>query len=353
MAKGAEDTAFYRFNRLVSLNEVGGDPGRFGVSVEEFHRSCEEQQRRWPHTMLASSTHDTKRSEDVRARINLLSEMPGTWAAAVRRWSAMNEKHRRNGLPDRNAEHRFYQMLVGTWPLSVERALAYLDKAACEAKQHTRWTQRNPAYDQAAREYVAATMQDAEFMNDLEAFVAPLRELGFINSLAQTLIKLTAPGVPDIYQGTELWDFSLVDPDNRRPVDFATRRRVLTELESLSAEQVWLRRDSGLPKLWLIWRTLALRRRQPQPFEAEYKPLAARGAKATHVVAFSRGDEIVTVAPRLVIGLAGDWSDTTLELPRGEWRNALSGKTAGNGACRLADLLRTFPVALLARKDLA
>jgi (1->4)-alpha-D-glucan 1-alpha-D-glucosylmutase len=351
MAKGVEDTTFYCYGRFVALNEVGGDPSRFGLSVAEFHRACCHAQAERPAAMLATSTHDTKRSEDARARLYLLSEMPGVWADTVRRWSAMNERHRRNGCPDRNVEHHIYQTLVGVWPLSQERALGYLVKAAREAKRHTSWTQPNLAYEQALKDFAVGAMTDAEFVTDLERFVAPLVEPGCVNSLAQTLIKLTAPGVPDLYQGTELWDFSLVDPDNRRPVDFALRRRLLEETRGLSAEVAWARRDEGVPKLWLIQRALALRAQRPELFDASggYEPLAAAGARAAHVVAFCRGGEVATVAPRLVWQLGGDWADTTLALPPGLWLNELTGDVVRSGRVPLRDLLRRFPVALLSR----
>ena len=201
MAKGVEDTTFYCFNRFVALNEVGGNPGHFGWSAEQFHAACQHTQKHWTHTMLATSTHDTKRSEDVRARLCPLSEIPGEWIAAVRRWSAMNEKHQRDGQPDRNAEYLFYQTLVGAWPLPVERALAYMEKAVREAKQHTSWSEPNKAYESALKHFIIATLDDPQFTGDLERFVAPLIEPGYVNSLAQTLIKLTAPGVPEHLSG--------------------------------------------------------------------------------------------------------------------------------------------------------
>jgi (1->4)-alpha-D-glucan 1-alpha-D-glucosylmutase len=351
MAKGVEDTAFYNFHRLVSLNEVGGSPGCFGITPEQFHRDNAAAQARWPAAMLATSTHDTKRSEDVRARISLLSEIPERWAAAVRRWSARNEKHRRDGLPDRpdrNTEYLLYQTLVGAWPLSVERAAAYLEKAAREAKAHTSWTRQDAAYEEALCEFVAAVLGDREFVEDLEGFLAPLIGPGRINSLAQTLLKLTAPGVPDIYQGTELWDLSLVDPDNRRPVDYALRRRLLDELErGLTPGEILARMDEGLPKLWVIRQALHLRRRRPELF-AGYHPLKVDGI---HAVAFQRGDGLIALAPRLVIGLGDDWGDTALEMPPGRWRDELTGEVAQGGRRRVADLLARFPVALLARED--
>jgi (1->4)-alpha-D-glucan 1-alpha-D-glucosylmutase len=352
MAKGVEDTAFYAFNRLVSLNEVGGDPSRFGVGVEEFHHACDEVLELWPRTMLATSTHDTKRSEDVRARLDLLSEMPERWGEAVRRWAALNARHHHGEWPDRNAEYLFDQTLVGAWPIETDRLLEYMQKAAREAKAHTSWTTPNETYEAALRAFVEAAMADVTFTVDVEAFVAPLITPGRINSLAQTLLKLTAPGVPDIYQGTELWDLSLVDPDNRRPVDYALRRRLLAALDRATPEQIMARSDEGLPKLWVIRQALQLRRQHPAPFGADgvYRPLAAIGARADHVVAFARGDSAVTVVPRLVMRLEGNWLNTTLELPSGAWRNELTGDVV-QGVVRLTDLLARFPVALLSRVE--
>ena len=352
MAKGAEDTACYRFNRLIALNTVGGDPSRFALTPEFFHERCARALRRWPHSMLTTSTHDTKRSGDVRMRICLLSEIPQQWSTAVVQWSAMNHRHRRGDWPDRNIEYFYYQTLVGAWPLPLERALVVMEKASREAKQHTSWTRRNAAYDAALGNFVSGTLGDEEFVTDVERFVSRLVEPGYINSLAETLLKLTTPGVPDIYQGNELWDWSLVDPDNRRPVDFETRERLLAQLKDLAVEQVWQRRKEALPKLWLIQKTLNLRRRHPDLFgpDSSYEPLRARGEKATHVVAFARGGRIVVVVPRLIITLANDWADTTLCLPEGDWLDELTGENAGNGERTVGELLRQFPVALLSRK---
>jgi len=367
MAKGVEDTMFYCLNRFISLNEVGGDPGRFGVAPEEFHEFCRRQQADWPRMMLASSTHDTKRSEDVRARLNVLSEIPDDWGAAVMRWSKLNERHRRNGFPDRNAEYFFYQTLVGVWPIPVERMQAYMEKASREAKQHTDWNEPNSIYDEALKGFIGATLSDREFIADVGRFLAPLADAAQINSLAQTLIKLTAPGVPDIYQGNEVWEFSLVDPDNRRSVDFESRQRLLGETMNLSAKEVWERRDEGLPKLWLIQKALAVRAAREQTFHesvvgqasslpatgrleacptTSYQPLSARGAKADHVLAFARGGCVITVVPRLLVELKNHWQDTTLPLPPGTWRDELTGKTV-DGAISMSEIFGEFPVALL------
>ncbi len=391
MAKGVEDTAFYVFNRLVALNEVGGDPGRFGVTPEEFHRRCQETAERWPRTMLATSTHDTKRGEDVRARLYLLSEVPERWAEAVRRWFAHNSRHRAGGVPDANTEYLLYQTLVGAWPLDAERATTYMEKVVREAKTHTSWTRPDPAWEAALRAFIAAIAADDEFQRDLAELAAPLVAPGRVNSLALTLLKLTAPGVPDVYQGCELWTSSLVDPDNRRPVDYELRRGLLARLPAASPEELLAGMDEGLPKLWLVRQALHLRRRRPRCFVpgADYRPLTAAGPRAAHAVAFCRAGEVVAVAPRLVLGLAGCWGDTAIELPAGnrggagssggpgrsgdpggpgntgnsgdsggpggpgspggpgEWLNELTGEPVAAGRCRLADLLARFPVALL------
>jgi (1->4)-alpha-D-glucan 1-alpha-D-glucosylmutase len=348
MAKGVEDTAFYNYNRFVALNEVGGDPGRFGLAPDAFHEACAEAWEKWPDAMLATSTHDSKRSEDVRARLFLLSEMPGEWAAAVRRWAQINEGRR--GALDRNTEYFFYQTLVGAWPLGGERALAYMEKAAREAKAHTAWTRPDPEYEQALAAFVRGALEDPAFTREVEAFVGPLVTPGRITSLAQTLLKITAPGVPDFYQGTELWDLSLVDPDNRRPVDYAERRRLLAACEGLTAAEALARMDEGLPKLWLIRRALCARRSRAQAFgrgePGRYRALRAEGARADRVVAFSRGGQAITVVPRLVLRLKDRWEDTALALPPGRWRNELTGEMR-QGRVPVAELLSQFPVALL------
>jgi (1->4)-alpha-D-glucan 1-alpha-D-glucosylmutase len=289
-------------------------------------------------------------------RICLLSEIPQAWRRTVFHWSALNAKHRRGEWPDRNLEYFYYQTLVGAWRLPAERALPIMEKAAREAKQHTSWTEPNAAFDAALRDFVTGTLSDKQFTADVERFVSRLTEPGYINSLAETLLKLTTPGVPDTYQGDELWDLSLVDPDNRRPVDFPARQRLLGELKSLSVEQVWQRREEGLPKLWLTWKTLTFRRRHPELFGADstYNALHAQGPKAAHVVAFSRGAAgggVVTIVPRLVIRVANDWGETTLRLPDGDWSNELTGENVAGGERKVADLLQRFPVALLSGKE--
>jgi (1->4)-alpha-D-glucan 1-alpha-D-glucosylmutase len=352
LAKALEDTAFYRYHRLICLNEVGGDPSRFGVGIDEFHHGCQEGQRRWPLALLATSTHDTKRSEDVRARIVLLSEMPAQWADAVGRWSELNRAHW-PGAPDRNAEYLLYQTLAGAWPISAERVWGFMSKAVREAKAQTSWTKPDNDYEKNLHDFVEGVMGDRSFIADLETFVAKLLPFARVNSLAQTLLKLTAPGIPDFYQGSELWDFSLVDPDNRRPVDYAVRRRMLAAVKCASVEEVVKHPEEGLPKLWLIHRTLAVRKRRPELFgaDAAYQPLTARGARAAHVVAFMRAGAAITVVPRLVFGLAGRWDDCAIEIPSGRWRDELSGEVYKGGRLEMSRLSAKFPVSLLIREE--
>ena len=351
MAKGVEDTAFYTYNRFVALNEVGGDPSKFGTSVEQFHEAAAAAHERWPLGMLATATHDTKRGEDVRARLAVLSESPGEWATAVRRWSAMAQQHRMRDWPDRNTEYLLYQTLVGAWPLTAQRLTAYMEKATREAKVHTSWTAPNEEYDVALKRFIEACLADEALMADVQALVERLVTPGRVNSLAQTLVKLTAPGVPDIYQGTELWSLDLVDPDNRRPVDYDERRRALAELDALTPAEIWHRADEGLPKLWVVRQALALRHRHPDAFgrAGAYAPLFAEGTLAGHVVAFRRGGGVVAVVPRLVLGAGSDWRGTGVTIPRGEWLNVLDGERFEGGAIELGGLWRTFPVALLER----
>ena len=351
MAKGVEDTAFYTYARFVALNEVGGDPASFAVDPDGFHAAAAEAGRRHPRGMLATATHDTKRGEDVRARLVLLSECPDRWAAAIRRWSAMAARHRTGDWPDRNAEYLLYQTLVGAWPLTVERLAAYMEKATREAKVHTSWTEPDPGYDAAVRRFVEGVFADEALLAEIEAFVAPLVAPGRVNALAWTLVRLTAPGVPDTYQGTEFWSLDLVDPDNRRPVDYAVRARALQELDALAPEAIMARADEGLPKLLVLREALQLRRRRPEAFGADgtYTPLAADGPRAAHVVAYARGEAAVTIVPRLVLTARGDWTGTTVALPEGRWRNVLTREPLPDGPAVLETLWRTLPVALLER----
>jgi (1->4)-alpha-D-glucan 1-alpha-D-glucosylmutase len=354
MAKGAEDTAFYRYQPLVSLNEVGGDPGQFGRPVADFHRAMIDAGRRWPESMLTLSTHDTKRSGDVRARISVLSELPEEWERAVTRWAKQNHGYKQDGWPDRNAEYLLYQTLVGAWPIDAGRASAFMMKAAKEAKVHTSWIDPNASYDDALAAFVTAVLADPGFIADLEAFLAGHRvvERGRVNSLAQTALLLTCPGIPDLYQGTEVWDLSLVDPDNRRAVDYQRRRSLLDALAGAGPEQALARADEGGPKLWLIHRVLGHRRRHPGAYgpSSAYEPLAVHGPLARHVVAFTRTGGLAVIVPRLGGGSGRGWAGTTVELPEGEWADMLTGDQADGGSAGVATLLRRFPVAVLGRE---
>jgi (1->4)-alpha-D-glucan 1-alpha-D-glucosylmutase len=353
MAKAVEDTTYYNFTRFISLNEVGGNPACFGLSPAEFHAAMARRQEQWPESLLATSTHDTKRSEDVRARLDILSEMPEQWAQAVRRWSEHAAPYRTGALPDANDEYLLYQTLAGAWPLTAERAQAYMLKAARESKRHTSWADQDEAYETALAAFVAGVMNDVALQADLAAFVRTLLVPGYHNSLAQTLLKLTVPGVPDIYQGTELWDFSLVDPDNRRPVDFALRRALLGDLaRQPTPEAILARLDEGLPKLLVVQRTLHLRAAHPDWFGpgATYEPLPVAGSDAA--LAFARGDKLVVAVPRLPLHASQHgWGDAAIMLPSGPWQHALTGDTFPAGPTRLQDLFARFPVALLTRED--
>jgi (1->4)-alpha-D-glucan 1-alpha-D-glucosylmutase len=369
MAKGGEDTAFYRYNRLVPLNEVGGEPDRFGIPVEEFHHLMKRRAEVCPHSMLCTSTHDTKRSEDVRARLHLLTEIPRQWEVAVGRWSSMNCRYRRRGMPDRNTEYLIYQTLVGAWPIEADRLISYMKKASREAKVHSSWTDPDRNYEEGLQTFISSILENADFQRDLCGFVAPLINPGRCNSLAQTLIKLTAPGTPDIYQGTELWDLSLVDPDNRRPVDFMIRRSLLREIEDagesmfvadggshtagvFSIDAVVSRMEEGLPKLWVIRQALALRRKQPQLFGegASYTPVNVVGEKERHAVCFMRAGKSLTIVPRFPLLLKNEWCGTAVVIPGGTWRNLLSGEMWEGETIPLDRLLRSFPLALLLRQ---
>ncbi len=352
MAKGVEDTAFYCYNRLTALNEVGADPSRDGATIEEFHAYCAKMQATHPLTMTTLSTHDTKRSDDVRARMAVLSEVPQAFATAIDRWSE-NTKQHRAAIVDKGTEYFYYQTLIGAWPITPERMKAYMQKAMREAKEHTTWVANNAEYEEALNRFIEGTLSDKGFLSEVETFVDSIRHAGWINSLAQTLLKHVAPGIPDLYQGTELWDLSLVDPDNRRPVDFDLRRGLLRELHGLSVPQIMQRIDDGLPKMWTIHRALTLRREHPDWFgeTAGYTPLLASGRKSDHAIALLRGNSVIAVVPRWSMTLAGDWSDTAIKLPAGRWSNRLTGEQFHEGSVRLSELLNNFPVALLTRED--
>ncbi len=346
MAKGVEDTVFYRYNRFIALNEVGGDPGRFGVTPEEFHRRVGKVAAGdHPRSMTALSTHDTKRSEDVRARLAVLSELPDEFAAAVRRWSA------RARLPEPTLNLLAWQSLVGAWPISQERLARYLEKASREAKIATSWTEPNAEFDAAVAAWPRTVLTDEELAADVEAFVTQVRDAGWSNALGQKLVQLAMPGVPDLYQGSELWDLSLVDPDNRRPVDFDRRRDLLARIDG-----GWLPEldDSGAAKLLIVTRALRLRRDRPELFGGSYESLPAQGPAADHLFAFARGGgHLVAVATRLPVTLlrAGGWRGTTLPIGPGPWTDVLTGQPVPSSWVAAEDLLQRYPVALLVRGD--
>jgi (1->4)-alpha-D-glucan 1-alpha-D-glucosylmutase len=403
-AKGVEDTAFYRYNALLSLNEVGGDPGRFGCSPADFHARNQQRRQHWPFTMLASSTHDSKRGEDARARLNVLSELPEEWGHHLTSWAKINLANRMivdgERAPDRNDEYLFYQTLLAAWPprfetktmspdaLLVSRLSDYMLKAAREAKVHTSWITENPAYEAAVMRFVERTLNGPSTPRFLAAFLpfqTRIARLGMVNSLSQVVLKVVSPGVPDFYQGTELWDLSLVDPDNRRAVDYVTRRQMLASLGPFlrapqepsrartdAVREMLAHWGDGRIKLFLTATALRLRRACAALFlHGSYEPLEAEGARAQHVVALARRhgpDTVIAVVPRLLTSVtttthsiptgSESWGETRLRLPpdppHRAYCNLFTGETveaAGARAGRTLDLaaiLRTCPVALLA-----
>jgi (1->4)-alpha-D-glucan 1-alpha-D-glucosylmutase len=395
-AKGIEDTALYVHNRLASLNEVGSDPTQFGLDPAAVHHWMAERRRRWPSALSATSTHDTKRGEDVRARLNVLSEMPGAWKAAVTKWRAVNRRFKTDlkgrSAPDANEEYLIYQTLVGAWPFETDdktqaafrdRVVAYMEKALREAKVHTSWLGPDDAYEAAVERFVRAILDRRRpnlFLQTFEPFQAQVAELGIYNSLAQLLIKITAPGVPDFYQGTELWDLNLCDPDNRRPVDYARRRDVLAGLDACTASELLGQRADGRVKMFVMTRALATRARLRDIYEqGEYVPIQATGERRDSVLAFARlasgstrspqdsgHATAITCVPRFVASLPSGapplgrcaWTDTRIELPP-EWagpktfREVFTGATleaedtGGGHTIDAAALFERFPVALL------
>jgi (1->4)-alpha-D-glucan 1-alpha-D-glucosylmutase len=344
MAKGLEDTLFYIYNRLTALNEVGGEPQHFGLSTEAFHKRNLDRQRNWPATLLATSSHDTKRSEDVRARIVAISELPGLWRRSLQRWQVANRCWKRvindSEAPDATEEYLLYQTLLGTWPIQgngepegvttpeyVERIQAYMDKALHEAKINTSWIQPNEEWDAAMRHFVARIL-DSSSRNKFVPVFLPVAQkiarLGAINSLTQTLLKLTSPGVPDIYQGNEIWDYSLVDPDNRRPIDYKLRGQMLDMLPSVTPDELMQAWPDGRIKLFLTQRVLRFRREHANLFQrGEYVPLRASGTFAECCLSFARrlADKwIVVIAPRLSArvgfpSIGQLWKDTAIQFP--------------------------------------
>jgi (1->4)-alpha-D-glucan 1-alpha-D-glucosylmutase len=388
MAKALEDTCFYRYVRLLSLNDVGSDPRHFGITPAAFHRQNALRLRHWPHSMLGTSTHDSKRSEDVRARLNVLSEIPFDWETRIAKWRRFNRARRgRVGgrpVPSRSEEYLLYQTLVGSWPVG-DRAVAfpayrtrisdYMIKALREAKVNTSWAKPSERYEELVSTFVREVLNDAQrnpFLDDLDEFVGSIALPGFLNSLGQTLLKLTSPGVPDIYQGNEVWDFSLVDPDNRRPVDYPRRAALLEQIEHAAADSARVAAllddmlanlVDGRAKLYATWRALRLRVERPEVFElGSYASIEPHGPRADHLCALARrhasslvvvvvGRWFATLPRNAGTGFASfDWLDTTVALPAGVYRDVFSevSHTVEEGAgVRVAELFARFPVALL------
>lgn len=396
MAKGFEDTTLYIYNRFLSLNEVGGDPSQFGLSSDAFHEFSLRRARTWPHSLNATSTHDTKRGEDVRARLNVLSEMPDEWERHVFQWGEMNRPHKRlvrgREVPDRNDEYFLYQSLSGALPLAKEEHAGFVDrikdytiKAVREAKVHTGWLKPDNDYEDAFLGFIERILEpskDNSFLGEMRQWTRKIARFGALNSLSQTLLKLTCPGVPDLYQGTELWDLHFVDPDNRQAVDFELRRKLLAEIKKREKENLqsllldllthW---EDGRVKLFLIYKVLNFRRRQQELFQnGSYVPLAVSGTATRRVCAFARRDGAlwtVVAVPRFPtavfcaenapLGRQGKWEDTVLELPGDSpaaWRSVFTGETLpapttidGKSYLYLSDLFCDFPVALLERSS--
>ncbi|GLY30341.1 malto-oligosyltrehalose synthase [Kineosporia sp. NBRC 101731] len=349
MAKGIEDTTFYRYHRLIALNEVGGEPAHFGVSTDEFHAFSARLARDWPGTMTTLSTHDTKRSEDARATLAPLSEIPAEWAQAVREWSASAAKYRSSGgYPDASTEYLFWQTLLAVPGISPERLTDYLSKATREAKQLTTWTSPNTEFDEAVAAYARSVLADTSILEAVARFSARTAPAVRATVLGQKLVQLTMPGVPDVYQGTEVVDHSLVDPDNRRPIDYTYRERLLDLVESGSLGRLTGEELADAEKLLVTRAALHLRREHPDWFTGgSYTPIPT---SSSHAVAFGRGPDAtvkaVTVATRLALSL-GEWGDAVVVLPEGTWTNKLTGQEFPGGSVKLAELLGTYPVALL------
>lgn len=401
MAKGFEDTTLYVYNRLLSLNEVGGSPDKFGISLEEFHYFNRSMAKLWPYSMNATSTHDVKRGEDVRARINVLSEIPKEWGATIKRWSGLNEKKKRvvNGkrIPDRNDEYFLYQTLIGAFPFYekvsqkrslsidttdydeypefVERIKNYIIKAVREAKVHTAWLKPDTDYEEAFISFVDEILEPSEKNKFLKEFLVVQKKVahyGIFNSLSQALIKITSPGVPDFYQGTELWDLNLVDPDNRRPIDFEKRKRFISEIMekeegdilNLIGELISTEED-GRIKLYLIYKALKTRNERKELFDnGDYFPLEVRGKHSEHAIAFARKKEknwTITLAPRLLTYLVKEdeyphgenvWGDTQIVIPEdaslSSWRDVFTNRVIKTEkTLPIGEVLKHFPVSLL------
>jgi (1->4)-alpha-D-glucan 1-alpha-D-glucosylmutase len=335
MAKGVEDTAFYRYGRLLALNDVGGDPSRFGISVERFHAGNAERAARFPMNLLTTQTHDAKRSADVRARIGALASMPEEWQSHLERWFELSEPLRDGGAPDDVERYFLFQTLAGAWPITVERVEAYMEKALREAKRNTSWVEQDPDWESAVRRFCRALLGNAAFLADFEPFVARLAAVGERAALGQLALKLTSPGIPDIYQGDELAFRALVDPDNRRPVDWQWHQAMLSRLMGGSPA------GADTRKLWLILRLLTLRARRPELFAGTYEPLAA-GERAC---AFIRGDGIL-----VLVGVREGYVRDVVEGPRGRWYDVLrGGQRSFDSRTRLDEVLDEHGIAVFER----
>lgn len=346
-AKGIEDTAFYRYNRFVAANEVGSDPEDIAIEPGEFHAHFAHASEHWPLTMVSTSTHDTKRSEDVRARLLVLSEIPGEWSDVVRQWMAANDHYRGDGCFDRNTEYLFYQSIVGAHPISAERLSGFMVKAAREAKVHTSWLRTDEAYERAMRAFVDDVYGDQSFMQSLGRFVDRIEPHAIANSLAQVALKLCLPGVADFYQGNEVRTFALADPDNRRLVDY---RQLRDHLATLSARP---ERSSSpeLSKLWVTQQGLRLRAERPSAFfgdGATYQPIEATGPRCANVLGFIRGGAVAVLVTRFSTQVDRGWGTTAVRLPAGSWRDTLTSRTHGSQV-QASDLFGDLPVALLER----
>jgi (1->4)-alpha-D-glucan 1-alpha-D-glucosylmutase len=398
MAKGFEDTTLYIYNRFLSLNEVGGDPSQFGLDPNAFHEFNLRRAQSWPHSLNATSTHDTKRGEDVRARLNVLSELPDEWEHQVFEWCEMNRPHKRlvrgREVPDRNDEYFLYQSMIGALPLAAEEHAGFVDriknytiKAVREAKVYTGWLKPDTDYEDTFLGFIENILQpskDNAFLAQLRQWTGKIARFGALNSLSQTLLKLTCPGAPDLYQGNELWDLHFVDPDNRQAVDFESRQKLLAEIKERESENLQLllldllsHWQDGRVKLFLIYKALNFRAQQSELFQnGSYVPLAVSGTAARHVCAFARRHGAVwslVVVPRLPTGVfpadhaplgrQGAWEDTAVELlgdNPAKWSHVFTGETLsarktvdGERYLYLKDLFCDFPVALLEARSAA
>ena len=350
MAKGVEDTAFYRWSRLAALNEVGGDPDAFGTSPGDFHEFAARLARDWPASMTTLSTHDTKRQEDVRARLAVLAEIPEAWTAEVARWHERAAAQATGAVPEPDTEYLMWQTLAGAWPLDAERLTGYLRKAMREAKTRTSWTDPDPEYESQVLTFAELVLEDEELTGQIGRFVTGLAGDAGANALGAKLVQLTMPGVADTYQGCELAGLRLVDPDNRAPADFARGRDLLAALDAGDQPPGLDPGQLDTAKLLVTSLALRLRRAHPDWFAGEYLPLAAEGAAARYAVSFARGGNAVTVVTRLPGGLrrSGGWAGTVLPLPHGgPWRDLLTGASHADARPLLSDVLQRHPVALL------